>query len=240
MFRVANELDASVKQFENIRKTTVNNINQATKAAETRMNKAAELQIKLTEKLTEAFKRHEKIMDNIGNSLSNIVLDTAPIKTGLEEVIGTIEGQLNKLNKILTKLGYSGIETDKKWTDLNERLELTATALAAFSKSGEHLKETGENFQDFVKTIDEITASFAGTKKIAEKLSEVLDGSDNVIREVKKDMQVNFEDVRNLRKMILAEHSAASEATDEVYKRLTAALELINNKLATTGTIRGK
>ena len=179
-------------------------------------------------------------MDNLENSLSNIVLDTAPIKTGLEEVIGTIEGQLNKLNKILTKLGYSGIETDKKWTDLNERLELTATALAAFSKSGEHLKETGENFQDFVKTIDEITASFAGTKKIAEKLSEVLDGSDNVIREVKKDMQVNFEDVRNLRKMILAEHSAASEATDEVYKRLTAALELINNKLATTGTIRGK
>jgi hypothetical protein len=90
-----------------------------------------------------------------------------------------------------------------------------------------------------VKSIDEITASFAGTKEIVEKLSEVLDGSDNVIREVKKDMQVNFEDVRNLRKMILDEHSAASEATDEVYKRLTAALELINNKLAATGTTRG-
>jgi hypothetical protein len=240
MFRVANELDASVKQFENIRKTTVNNINQATKAAETRMNKAAELQISITEQLSsEAFKRHEAILENLENSLSNIVVDTTPIKSGLEDVIGTIERQMNRLNNVLTKLGNAGEETEKKWTDLKDQLDLIATSLDAFSKSGGALKETSENFQHFVKHIDEVTESFAGTQQIVESLSGVLNGSDSMITAVKMDIQANLEDVQTLRKMVIAEHSSAADATDEVFKRLSAALELINNKLAITDSVRG-
>ncbi len=234
MSQVAAELETSVKQFESIRKTTVNNINQATKAAETRLNKAVEVQINITEQFAEeAFKRHETIVANLEKNLNTMVLDVAPIKTSLEEVMQTIEAPMARLNTVLSGLGDSGQEAEQKWKTLGDQFEHVSSSLEHFRDGIQSLDGIAENLPEFAISVNEATNSFNGTIQVVEKLTGLLNGSDEVIRRVKTDISANLEDLQTLRSMVIEEHSAAVTATDEVYKRLSSALELINNNLAT-------
>ena len=233
MFRVANELEASVKQFENIRRTTVNNINQATKAAEARMNAAVDVQIKITERFsTEAIKRHELILDNLEKNLSNVVIDTTPLQASLAEFMQAIETQMMRLNDILSRLGDAGLETEQKWSGLKGRLDVIATSLEAFCNRAENLQNAANNLQLISQRVSEAATAFDGTKQAVGGLSNSLRSCEALIEQVNSDINANVADLQTLRNMVIDEHSAAAEATEEVYARLTKSLELINYKLA--------
>lgn len=240
MGKLARELDESLGHFKNLRSNTVNNINQATKAAETRINNAVEAQLEVTEKFTtEAFERHARIIDDLQKNLGTIVIDTGPLKESLEEAMGTIEKQMARLGDVLSNLGDAGAESEHQWAGLKDRLAAITDVLDQLQSSSKGLQDSGAQLRKAGDSIFEATKAFGSTENIIEKLTDTLEQSNQTIEAMKNGVAQNLRDIEALRSLIGDEHAAAAKTTEEVYNRLARALELAAVKLERAGEENG-
>ena len=233
MMMVARELDSSIKQMEETRRATINNISQATKAAETRMNNAVEAQIKVTEEFTqEAFKRHGQILDDLSRTLSNVVIDTRPLQENLESIMGSIEDQMTRLNNSLHKIGDAGEATEERWAGLKNRLDVVANSLEGISNGAVKLNASGEALGQAGQRLESMTDALGNAHKVIGNIGATLESHDATVAHMKDGIEQNLEDLKVLREMVSAEHLAAAESTERVYEQLERALTLIGDKLS--------
>jgi predicted nucleic acid-binding Zn-ribbon protein len=218
MLHVAQELEVSVKLFEDIRRNAVNSIEQATKGAETGLRTAAETQIKVIENFS------KNVFDSHGQNLES-----------LDEVLGGIGTQMSRLQDVLSNIGDAGEATEQRWVGLKGRLDIIADSLDDMSESARQFVTTGESLSKTGTELEKVTGALGSTSKAVENLSKVLSGSEAVVQRMKADIEANLNDVQALRRMINEEHGAAAQVTDELYKKLASTLDLINSRLAAAG-----
>lgn len=233
MLRVAKELEESVKQFEDIRRNTVNNINQATKAAETRINNAVEKQLEITEKFTlNAFKRHASILDDLEKNLSKVAIDLSPMHEGMDRIMESISAQMSRLNGVLIKIGDAGEETERRWGGLKSRLDVIAGSLDSLANSADDLNRAGSALTNTSERLDAAAGVLGQTRDVVEHLSSTLKGSEELVERMMRDINSRLEDLSALSQQVREERASAIDATDAVYRGLRDALALITRELS--------